>query len=274
VQIEGLTYEQLQNQIDASKEQYDVQVALIKTTEQNVNAADNLLKVWQAITKQIEEANNVAKNQRIGAVAQFEAKQKRIQADVAKGSITAKQGGEKIAIAQDRLNKQLATFEQERANTTSQLLQSGANQITTQGKYMGGLIKMGMGGKMKRYPMGGLIPYAMGGVAGDGARDSVLAKLTPGEFVIRKAMVKKYGDAMMRDINMGSFSVPRYNTPMMGDVKLEKVQNNNMISPVYNNYDMDFTISGSNASADEIANKVMFKIKQVQSSAIRSNRGQ
>jgi hypothetical protein len=273
VRIEGLSYEQLQDKIDSEKEAHDVMVALLKTTEDNADAADNLLQYWIAITKQIAEANRVAQTKDLNAKRAYNAKVKKIDADIAAGRITEKQGKRKKDIAFDRYQSQLTDIESERTGSIAALQGSAQERMRTQGFYSGGLIKMGMGGKMKRYPMGGLIPYAIGGVAGDGARDSVLAKLTPGEFVIRKAMVNKYGDAMMRDINMGSFSVPRYNTPMMGDVKLEKVQNNNMISPVYNNYDMDFTISGSNASADEIANKVMFKIKQVQSSAIRSNRG-
>jgi hypothetical protein len=134
------------------------------------------------------------------------------------------------------------------------------------GAYAGGLMKYGMGGKIKK--------YAMGGVAGDGGRDSISAMLTPGEFVVRKSMVKKYGAPMMEAINQGSFSTPRYSVPSQ---ESSSVQVNNNVSnvsvPVYNNYDMKFAITGTNANADEIANKVMFKMKQVQSQTIRSNRG-
>jgi hypothetical protein len=42
---------------------------------------------------------------------------------------------------------------------------------------------------------------------------------------------------------------------------------------VYNSYDMKFAISGTSQSADEIANTVMFKMRQLQNQGIRNNRG-
>jgi len=101
--------------------------------------------------------------------------------------------------------------------------------------------------------------------------------LTPGEFVIRKAMVNKYGQSMMHDINMGSFSMPGYGAPERSsnvspaDVSVSNISSIN--APVYNVYDMNFSINGSNQSADEIANRVMVKMRQLQSHNIRSNRG-
>ena len=146
---------------------------------------------------------------------------------------------------------------------------------TSVGAYAGGLMKYAMGGKVKKYPMGGLIPYAIGGVAGDGGRDSVNAMLTPGEFVVRKSMVNKYGIPMMEAINQGAFSMPRYGLSKAKEVSAPQGKSaiTNNVTPVYNTYDMKFTVSGTNASADEIANKVMFKMKQVQSQGVRSNRG-
>jgi len=134
------------------------------------------------------------------------------------------------------------------------------------------------GGIVEGYSKGGKIKgYSVGGVAGDGSRDSVPAMLTPGEFVIRKAMVNKYGQSMMHDINMGSFSMPGYGAPeRSSNVSLTDVSVSNISSinaPVYNVYDMNFSINGSNQSAEEIVNKVMVKIKKLQSHNIRSNRG-
>jgi hypothetical protein len=125
-----------------------------------------------------------------------------------------------------------------------------------------------MGGKVKGYSYGG-------SVMGFGSRDSVPTMLTPGEFVIRKAMVDKYGSPLMSSINQGSFSMPRYNAgremPEISTVNSTSVSN--ISAPVYNTYDMKFSISGTNQSADEIANKVMFKMKQLQGQQIRGNRG-
>jgi TP901 family phage tail tape measure protein len=144
---------------------------------------------------------------------------------------------------------------------------SYAATLMTQEVYAGGIIKAyAMGGKIQKYPMGG--------VAGDGGRDSVGAMLTPGEFIVRKSMVKKYGQPFFESINQGSFAMPRYNMPESKPTNIQAVMSTTSINaPVYNNYDMDFSIQGANASADEIANKVMVKIKQVQSQGIRSNRG-
>ena len=114
-----------------------------------------------------------------------------------------------------------------------------------------------------------------GMVLGEGSRDSISAMLTPGEYVIRKAMVDKYGIPLMEALNQGSFTMPTYNTgpevPEIGAVNMNNISNVN--APVYNTYDMKFSISGTNQSADEIANKVMFKMKQLQSQGVRSNRG-
>jgi TP901 family phage tail tape measure protein len=143
------------------------------------------------------------------------------------------------------------------------------------GSFAGGEVqKAFMGGEIRR-PMGGLIPYSFGGsVTGDGGRDSTMAMLTPGEFVIRKSMVDKYGIPMLKSINQGAFQMPSYNMPRGGsDVGATSVNNVTSVNaPVYNNYNMDFQISGANANADEIANRVMVKMKQIQNQQIRSGR--
>lgn len=146
------------------------------------------------------------------------------------------------------------------------------------------------GGLIKKYAQGGMVnplkytsnepppaqKKAMGGIVfGPGSRDSVAAMLTPGEYVIRKAMVDKYGLPLMEALNQGSFTMPTYETgpitPEVGVITSNNISNVN--APVYNKYDMKFSINGTNQSADEIANKVMFKMKQIQSHNIRGNRG-
>lgn len=135
------------------------------------------------------------------------------------------------------------------------------------------LVGNGMGGAFA----GGLMKYAVGGkVMGSGARDSIPTMLSPGEFVVRKAMVDKYGMPMFNAINQGSFSLPRYDT---GEIEMpETIVSNsgnttNVSAPVYNTYDMKFSINGTNANADDIANRVMMKMAQVQGQNIRSSRG-
>jgi hypothetical protein len=99
--------------------------------------------------------------------------------------------------------------------------------------------------------------------------------LSPGEFVVRKAMVDKYGTPMFDAINQGSFAMPRYNvgTSGMGDVSVKSESSANIVAPMYNNYSVNVSVSNTNASADEIANKTIMKIKQMQNMQIRGNRG-
>jgi TP901 family phage tail tape measure protein len=124
--------------------------------------------------------------------------------------------------------------------------------------------------------LGAVNNYAGGLVSGSGARDSITSRLTPGEFVVRKSMVEKYGQSMFRDINMGSFAMPRYNVDAVPQASTGAVSSNvvsNINAPVYNNYDMEFNINGANANADEIAQRVMMKIRNVDSASIRGING-
>jgi hypothetical protein len=98
--------------------------------------------------------------------------------------------------------------------------------------------------------------------------------LTPGEFVVRRAMVDKYGIPMLESINQGAFTMPRYN---MGSDRIQNVprgsSKTNINAPVYNAYSVNVPVTQPNASADEIAYKVMTKIQQAQAQQIRSSRG-
>lgn len=127
------------------------------------------------------------------------------------------------------------------------------------------------------YYKGGRVRYAAAGfVSGDGSRDSVAAALTPGEFVIRKSMVDKYGMGMLSDINTGSFALPRFNMPATKTRTVQRQAPSNSSSvnaPVYNSYTVNVPMTGSNVSADEVAMKVMSKIKSIESSSIRRVNG-
>jgi hypothetical protein len=115
---------------------------------------------------------------------------------------------------------------------------------------------------------------AVGGLIGDGARDSIPAMLTPGEFVMRKASVQKYGSSMLEKMNMGAFEMPRYN--VQGPQEQTKASNTNNTSinaPVYNTYSVNVNVPNTNADPDVIANKVMMRMTQIDNSNIRSLRG-
>jgi TP901 family phage tail tape measure protein len=124
-------------------------------------------------------------------------------------------------------------------------------------------------------PLGQGMLLATGGLIGDGARDSIPAMLTPGEFVMRKASVQKYGMPMLSSMNMGAFDMPKYNTNSQTSTA-PTVQAPSVISsvtaPVYNTYSVSVN-ANTNASPDDIANKVIMKIKSIESRSIRSTNG-
>jgi len=70
---------------------------------------------------------------------------------------------------------------------------------------------------------------------------------------------------MINRINQGSFKVPN---EIGGSIEKNETQN---VSPVYNSYSVSVT-ANTNADADEIANKTIMKIKQLQGNQIRSSR--
>ena len=116
---------------------------------------------------------------------------------------------------------------------------------------MGGMVskRFAMGGKVGYYPMGGLIPYmASGGMFKSINTDTVPAMLTPGEFVMRRNAVNKYGVDTMKAINSGAYK---------GD-------------SMYN-YEVNVNVK-SDANPEQIARAVMTQIKQIDSQRLRSNR--
>ena len=95
---------------------------------------------------------------------------------------------------------------------------------------------------------GGIVPkyFAVGGYAQ--GTDTIPAMLTPGEFIMSKYAVDNYGTGTMKSINNGS----------------------QQLGSVYN-YELTVNVK-SDANANDIANTVMSKIKQVDSMRLRGNR--
>jgi outer membrane lipoprotein SlyB len=136
------------------------------------------------------------------------------------------------------------------------------------GRPMGTPVAMAKGGEVKYMPMGGLVPYmnmggsvrmpkrepapaqrmSNGGIFQPKGTDTVPAMLTPGEFVIRKYAVEKYGVDKMRAINSGTHSS----------------------DSVYN-YEVNVNVK-TDANADQIARSVIGQIKQIDSQRIRGNK--
>jgi peptidoglycan hydrolase-like protein with peptidoglycan-binding domain len=106
------------------------------------------------------------------------------------------------------------------------------------------------GGKVGNYQLGGMISkMANGGIFKGVNTDSVPAMLTPGEFVVKRSAVERFGEANLQKINSG-----------LADSS----------SSVYN-YSVNVSVK-SDANPDQIAQSVMKQIKQIDSQRIRGNR--
>jgi TP901 family phage tail tape measure protein len=117
---------------------------------------------------------------------------------------------------------------------------------------------------------GGVVKYmATGGAVGS---DTVPAMLTPGEFIVNKAAAQKFGP-MLQSINESKYP------SMLGGMGGSTVVPINNISTsmsdnstaVYN-YNLGFSINGSNSNANDIARAVMTEIKNVDAQRIRGQR--
>jgi len=101
--------------------------------------------------------------------------------------------------------------------------------------------------------------------------DIVPTMLTPGEFVMNKAASRAYGPLLER-INESKYP------GMLGDNGTAQVPVNNISTSVSDNstavynYNLGFSINGSNGNAKDIANAVMREIKNVDSQRIRGQR--
>jgi hypothetical protein len=116
---------------------------------------------------------------------------------------------------------------------------------------------------------GGVVKYmATGGAVGS---DTIPAMLTPGEFIVNKAASKAYRPLLER-INESKYP------SMLGRGGMTQIPVNNISTSMNDNstavynYNLGFSINGSNGSAKDIANAVMREIKNVDSQRIRGQR--
>jgi hypothetical protein len=114
---------------------------------------------------------------------------------------------------------------------------------------------------------------ALGGPAR--GTDVVPAMLTPGEFIMSRSAVNKYGTGLMDSINNGTLSMPAYSVAdSAGSTEISStVANYSTIdnSSVYNSYTINVT-GGSNANANDVARLVIGKIKNIDNQRVKGNR--
>jgi hypothetical protein len=115
---------------------------------------------------------------------------------------------------------------------------------------------------------GGLVPkyFANGGLSR--GTDTVPAMLTPGEFVMRKSAVDKFGP-LLSAINDPSFKMPKSSSYSGASSGINNVVDNS--SAMYN-YNIGITVPQSNANPNDIANAVIGQIKYIDAQRIRGQR--
>jgi hypothetical protein len=174
---------------------------------------------------------------------------------------------------------------------------------------MGGMVKtprrepapvqMAGGGMVKPsyFAKGGIVKpsyFAKGGIVkpsyfSDGGdvegTDTVPAMLTPGEFVINRSAAQEHRP-LLEAVNSGAMSgfldsmqMPVYNSPQRtyqegpSGIKYSSPRSSESLSSVDNsvyNYNLSVNVEGSNLSANDVANQVMNKIKQVDAQRMRN----
>ena len=106
-----------------------------------------------------------------------------------------------------------------------------------------------------RFAAGGMVP-GFGGPRSD----SIAARLSPGEYVMKAGAVDKYGRGFMDQINSGNLAPPSFGVPSMPSLSTSSISNNastnNMTSNNSSN-NVKIVINGAGGkSATAIANKV------------------
>jgi TP901 family phage tail tape measure protein len=140
--------------------------------------------------------------------------------------------------------------------------QMARNLSPRAGGMLKGMYFLSSGGLVPKYlASGGIVPkyFADGGYSR--GTDTVPSMLTPGEFVVKRFAVKKFGVDNLRAINDGTYQ--------SGKSTVASVNNNS--NSVYN-YGINVNVSNTNASTDDIARAVITQIRNIDNQRIRGQR--
>jgi hypothetical protein len=226
-------------------------------------AAGLVGKQWENIVDLIIEANRVLKEQ------ESISSNKRIKALGA----TPKESAKLIADAEEIASRARLTYEDtiKKINDMKPVATVVAAPVATT-KEVAAAAPVG---ERVSYSMGIPIRYAAGGIAGTGGRDSIPSMLTPGEFVMRKASVQKYGSSMFERMNMGAFNMPKYDIEggSISQPTSAVSTSTSINAPVYNTYSVNVNVPNTNADPSMIADKVIMRMNQIDNANIRSVRG-
>ena len=242
--VNGITYKQLNQQIQSQAAIYGYQKAMIRQGNRQNQSVANLANLWATVMDNIKAANDHAKN--LYSTAEAMRNVRAGQFEVTNDPVETAENARRAAANADAwLAQEYARIDAERNASINAALATGRSAM---GQYAGGF------------------------VSGDGGRDSVLRILSPGEFVVRRSMVKKYGMPMLEALNTGS--LPRYSIPTgAGGISASTPTDTQISAPVYNTYSVNVNVPNASVNADDVANKVLYKIRQIDASAVRGYRG-
>ena len=106
-----------------------------------------------------------------------------------------------------------------------------------------------------KFAAGGMVPGS-----GGPRSDSIAARLSPGEYVMKAGAVDKYGRGFMDQINSGNLAPPSFGVPSMPSLSTSSISNNastNSMTSNNSSNNVKIVINGSSGkSATAIANKV------------------
>ncbi|MDQ0241159.1 phage tail tape measure protein [Arthrobacter bambusae] len=121
---------------------------------------------------------------------------------------------------------------------------------TTQAYASGGLVAFAGGGMVGGYPGGGLLSGP-----GSGTSDSMLARVSNGEFIVRQAAVQKYGVGFLSQINRGALAPAPGYAGATGSASPTGMSHQSSGSP-------QVTINAqTNATAGQIANELAWVLR-------------
>jgi hypothetical protein len=136
---------------------------------------------------------------------------------------------------------------------------------------------------------GGAPKFARPSWAKTKGTDRIPAMLTPGEFVVRRPMVNKYGTDFFNKINSGSFgnvqgmsgpNIQNITTPVFNSkgpsisVNKDSVPSKQVLPPSSNsvyNYNLSVNVA-SQSDPNTIAKTVMAQLQRVESQRVRNGR--
>jgi TP901 family phage tail tape measure protein len=177
--------------------------------------------------------------------------------------------------ASDGIAKLLSNYNY--AFTSAKLLNSSQEKAKAQTAYMALHNKL----KARGFSSGGSVMSYMANGGSPLGSDTVPAMLTPGEFVMKRPMVNKYGTALFESLNSGSFPniqnmrSPSFSSSMPSvSVNQSSVPSRQVASPSSNsvyNYSLSVNVA-SQSDPNTIAQTVMNQLTMIDSQRIRGNR--